>query len=68
MCTGCGREYRYRRNLVRHINLECGKEPRFQCPACPYAAKHKNHIQSHIATKHKDRGELYGLDTASLFG
>ncbi|XP_021915086.1 longitudinals lacking protein, isoforms A/B/D/L isoform X25 [Zootermopsis nevadensis] len=51
-CTTCGNIYKYRRSLLRHIRLECGKEPQFQCPGCPLRFKHKNHLMRHATTKH----------------
>jgi uncharacterized Zn-finger protein len=51
-CTGCGNRYKYRRSLLRHIRLECGKEPQFQCPVCPLKFKHRNHLVRHASSKH----------------
>lgn len=51
-CQRCGNFYTYKKNLLRHLNLECGKEPQFQCPYCPKKAKHKNHMLRHIRSQH----------------
>lgn len=51
-CQRCGNFYTYKKNLLRHLNLECGKEPQFQCPYCPKKAKHKNHLLRHIKSQH----------------
>lgn len=48
----CGKTYKYKQSLVLHIRYECGKEPQFQCPHCPYKAKQKGSVKSHIALKH----------------
>jgi hypothetical protein len=53
-CTKCGKVYNWRGNLLRHMRLECGKEPQFQCSYCPYMTKHKNHLRRHVMTRHKD--------------
>ncbi|KAJ4427494.1 hypothetical protein ANN_25142 [Periplaneta americana] len=53
-CTRCGKVYNWRGNLLRHMRLECGKAPQFQCTYCPYMTKHKNHLQRHITSRHKD--------------
>ncbi|KAJ9600576.1 hypothetical protein L9F63_026288 [Diploptera punctata] len=53
-CTRCGKVYNWRGNLLRHMRLECGKAPQFQCSYCPYMTKHKNHLQRHVTTRHKD--------------
>lgn len=52
VCQRCGNCYTYRKNLLRHLNLECGKEPQFQCPYCPRRAKHKNHLLRHMRSQH----------------
>ncbi|KAI5719748.1 hypothetical protein M8J76_014176 [Diaphorina citri] len=41
-CDVCGKEYQYYRNLYRHKKFECGQEPRYQCPQCPYRTKQKD--------------------------
>ncbi|EFN84260.1 Zinc finger protein 672 [Harpegnathos saltator] len=33
-CQKCGRGFTLKRNKDRHVNYECGHEPRFQCPYC----------------------------------
>ncbi|GFG35033.1 hypothetical protein Cfor_07636, partial [Coptotermes formosanus] len=53
-CTRCGKVYNWRGNLLRHMRLECGKAPQFQCSYCPYETKHKNHLQRHVTSRHKD--------------
>ncbi|XP_049861389.1 longitudinals lacking protein-like isoform X1 [Schistocerca gregaria] len=35
-CPQCGKNYAWKTNMQRHLRLECGKEPQFQCPVCPY--------------------------------
>lgn len=46
-CPQCGRKYRHRANLGRHMKVECGKEARFHCVACPYKTKHKHDLARH---------------------
>lgn len=53
-CTRCGKVYNWRGNLLRHMRLECGKAPQFQCSYCPYETKHKNHLQRHVTSRHRD--------------
>jgi len=38
-CCNCGKVYRWKNTLYRHLRLECGKEPQFHCPYCPYRSK-----------------------------
>lgn len=51
-CDRCGRMYKYRESLCRHRRMECGQEPRFNCQYCPYRAKQKCNLLSHMAAKH----------------
>ena len=51
-CTMCGKVYRWHRNLQSHIRQECGKEPGFLCPYCPYRSKIKSNLKKHIQFKH----------------
>ncbi|KAK9882334.1 hypothetical protein WA026_020855 [Henosepilachna vigintioctopunctata] len=37
----CGKSYKNRPTLLRHLKLECGKEPQFHCEFCPYKTKRK---------------------------
>jgi len=52
-CPTCGKHYIHRSSLVRHRNLECGKEPQFQCPYCPKKSKLKSNLKQHIILKHE---------------
>ncbi|KAG8259387.1 hypothetical protein J6590_014857 [Homalodisca vitripennis] len=54
-CGRCGRQYTRKYNLLRHVRLECGKEPQHQCPHCPHRAKRKNNLKVHIVTKHPEQ-------------
>lgn len=51
-CPDCGRSYSRKPNLTKHQRYECGKEPMFPCPACPYRAKHKSKLRTHMCFKH----------------
>ena len=51
-CKECGRAYKWKHTLLRHIRLECGKEPQFQCPYCPQKSKLKCNLKQHILCKH----------------
>ncbi|XP_048264644.1 longitudinals lacking protein isoform X15 [Bombus terrestris] len=61
-CPKCQKTYKWYRGLHRHLNYECGKAPRFQCPHCMYTGKHRSHVYSHIKSNHSDR-PIYALDT-----
>lgn len=51
-CPNCNRVYKYRKNLVQHLRLECGVPPQFKCPYCHYRGKTKYSLKSHMGIKH----------------
>jgi uncharacterized Zn-finger protein len=51
-CKRCGRAYMWKKTLLRHLRMECGKEPQFQCPYCPQKSKLKGNLKQHIMCKH----------------
>ncbi|XP_075225734.1 zinc finger X-chromosomal protein-like [Lycorma delicatula] len=48
ICKRCNRSYLHLPSLCRHKKFECGKNPQFKCPYCPYQAKQKGSMKSHI--------------------
>ncbi|XP_039284672.1 uncharacterized protein LOC111047469 [Nilaparvata lugens] len=52
VCYKCGKSYKEKRTLSYHLKYECGVEPQFRCPQCPYRAKQKSSLESHFALKH----------------
>lgn len=53
VCPKCDRVYNARRNLSRHLNLECGKEPQYKCDFCSYRNHRRNEIKKHLLKKHQ---------------
>lgn len=51
-CFKCGRRYRQKRNLKRHQQYECGKEPQFSCGYCSRRFHQKANLCAHIL-RHK---------------
>ena len=51
-CPGCGKVYRWKHSMVSHYRNECGKEPKFLCPLCPYKCKQKGNLKSHVRVWH----------------
>lgn len=51
-CPDCHRTYKTKAKLSRHIKFECNKEPSFLCMFCPYKAKRKDNLKTHIVLKH----------------
>ncbi|KAI5697630.1 hypothetical protein M8J76_015924 [Diaphorina citri] len=52
-CHQCGRSYKWRSSLKSHLQNECGKEPRFVCPHCPYRCKVRSNLFKHLRNYHK---------------
>lgn len=52
-CYHCGKTYRFRATLNRHLRYECGKEPMFACPMCPKRCSRKSNLHQHIRIRHK---------------
>ncbi|CAB3260180.1 unnamed protein product [Arctia plantaginis] len=53
-CPNCMRCYNARKNLVRHVTLECGREPQYKCPHCAYSKHRRNELKKHIEKKHPE--------------
>ncbi|XP_075978620.1 longitudinals lacking isoform X2 [Anticarsia gemmatalis] len=53
-CPNCQRCYNARKNLVRHVTLECGREPQYKCPYCAYSKHRRNELKKHIEKKHPE--------------
>ncbi|KAJ8894858.1 hypothetical protein PR048_000165, partial [Dryococelus australis] len=51
-CEGCGKQYRWKRTLLRHKMYECHKEYSFQCPYCPLRSKRKWNVNKHVRAVH----------------
>lgn len=49
-CPRCRRSYYHKCNLTRHLRLECGVGPRFQCASCKKKFKHRHHLHDHLRT------------------
>ncbi|CAH0398562.1 unnamed protein product [Chilo suppressalis] len=54
-CPNCSRCYNARRNLVRHVTLECGREPQYKCPYCSCSKHRRNELKNHINKKHPNQ-------------
>lgn len=52
VCEDCGKRYRWKNTLQRHIQSECRKEPAHACPHCSYRAKQRGNLQVHIRKYH----------------
>ncbi|KAG8259318.1 hypothetical protein J6590_014787 [Homalodisca vitripennis] len=48
VCAVCRKRYHHNHHLTRHVRYECGKEPQFPCPHCPYRSKHRDNLNKHV--------------------
>lgn len=53
----CGKSYKWKDSLTRHVKFECGKEPQFPCHMCSYKAKQRVSLRYHLIKAHGLRGE-----------
>lgn len=44
----------YKKTLLRHQRLECGKEPTLTCPYCPHRTKYRSSLITHMNNRHSD--------------
>lgn len=57
-CNQCGKVYRHKSSLTKHLKYECGKEAQFLCQLCPYRAKQRPNLTSHILLRHSAHLEI----------
>ena len=51
VCGECGKSYKYKGNLDRHVRIECQKSGgRFSCPNCHKVFKYKHVLERHFGT------------------
>lgn len=48
----CGRKYKFKKGLVRHLKFECGIEPQFKCPICHTTFKQQEILKIHLNANH----------------
>lgn len=51
-CPRCGKDYSQRKNMRRHLRLECGQEPKYPCPICNLRFKRHNQMSGHLMARH----------------
>ncbi|XP_019881128.1 longitudinals lacking protein, isoforms A/B/D/L isoform X15 [Aethina tumida] len=51
-CTNCGKIYKHRGNMRRHMVYECGKQARFQCSYCDRKFHQQSNLKRHFENKH----------------
>lgn len=48
-CPRCYKTYKQKTHLIRHINFECGVEPKFAC-VCGKKFKQRSNLNTHVRT------------------
>ncbi|KAJ8927864.1 hypothetical protein NQ314_019608 [Rhamnusium bicolor] len=51
-CDNCGKIYKHRGNMRRHMVYECGKQARFQCSFCDRKFHQQSNLKRHFENKH----------------
>lgn len=49
---GCGRRYKQKCTLNRHLKFECGIQPMFKCNMCGRCFRHTFTLKFHLADAH----------------
>lgn len=49
----CGKSYKYKPDLNRHLKVYCGKEPNYACFYCDKRFLRKDVWKNHLASVHK---------------
>ena len=62
-CKKCGRDYKQKQTLQRHLKYECGVAPQFQCPMCPYSSNIHSNLKQHIKRIHNSASSCEESDT-----
>lgn len=52
-CGNCGKIYKHRGNMRRHMVYECGKQAQFQCVFCCRKFHQQSNLKRHCETQHK---------------
>lgn len=53
-CPQCGKAYRVKHSLTRHLRYECGQQPRHLCTMCGRKFKHNYDLQIHMKKSCKE--------------
>lgn len=48
----CGRKYKHRGSVARHLKFECGVTPKFQCTLCTKYFKQRINFKIHMIRIH----------------
>ncbi|XP_015178606.1 PREDICTED: zinc finger and BTB domain-containing protein 5 isoform X3 [Polistes dominula] len=62
-CPKCSSTFCEKFILNRHLNYECGQEPRFQCVYCQYRCKRAANVYKHVRMVHQESEDTIILGT-----
>ena len=54
-CPKCRRGYSRFSDMKAHLEFQCGKAPRYQCPYCSKKDKFSSNLYKHVRKIHKDK-------------
>lgn len=55
--NSCGKKYKHKCSLSKHLKYECGSLKLFKCHMCQRRFAQKNHLKTHLGLIHKVVGE-----------
>lgn len=53
-CEECGKRYKHRGNMRRHMVYECGKQAQFSCSHCSRKFHQQSNLKRHFETQHRE--------------
>lgn len=60
VCPRCGKQYKHRSSLDKHMRLVCEVEKQFKCPTCDYRCSRKTDLQTHVFHRHERPKDAVG--------
>ena len=68
MCNPCDKLLTTKGGVARHVeDLHVMAGVRFQCPKCPYIAKNKNCLHSHVSRQHREIARGLNYEQYALY-